>query len=132
MQKKILVTGAARFIGFHQVKQLVNVNYKGLGLDNLQSYYDVDLKLDRLEELGIPAESAQQNNLRISSSTNSKFVFVKLNLEDRKRRPLICPEEKFDIVCNLTAQAGVRYSIENPEAYITIFSNVAGILELSV
>ncbi|MCC8358769.1 NAD-dependent epimerase [Salinimicrobium sediminilitoris] len=125
---KILVTGAAGFIGFHLVKQLVNLHYKVVGLDNLNSYYDVNLKLDRLKELGIPEESAKWYNRRITSSTNDKFVFVKLNLEDREKLPLLCQEEKFDIVCNLAAQAGVRYSIENPEAYIdsnlTAFGNL--------
>ena len=125
---KILVTGAAGFIGFHLVKQLVNLNYKVVGLDNLNSYYDVSLKLDRLKELGIPAESAKQYNRRITSSTNDKFVFVKLNLEDREKLPLLFQEEKFDIVCNLAAQAGVRYSLENPEAYID--SNLTGFANL--
>lgn len=126
--QKVLVTGAAGFIGFHLVKQLIKKDYQVVGLDNLNSYYDVNLKLDRLKELGIASESAMIYNQQVISSTSGKFTFIKLNLQDREKLPLLFQNEKFDIICNLAAQAGVRYSIKNPEAYID--SNVVGFLNL--
>jgi UDP-glucuronate 4-epimerase len=126
--QKVLVTGAAGFIGFHLVKQLIKKDYQVVGLDNLNSYYDVNLKLDRLKELGIASESAMIYNQQVTSSASGKFTFIKLNLQDRENLPFLFQNEKFDIICNLAAQAGVRYSIENPEAYID--SNVVGFLNL--
>jgi len=128
MSKKILVTGAAGFIGFHLVKQLVKENYQVVGLDNLNDYYDVNLKLDRLKELGIPIENELKYNEKINSAESKNFAFIKQNLQDREALPLLFQEEKFDIVCNLAAQAGVRYSLENPEAYID--SNITGFANL--
>lgn len=124
MSNKVLVTGAAGFIGFHLVKQLLNENYQVVGLDNLNDYYDVKLKLDRLRELGILAETELKYNQKVTSSKNKNFVFIKQNLQDREALPSLFQEEKFDIVCNLAAQAGVRYSLENPDAYID--SNLTG------
>lgn len=124
MSKKVLVTGAAGFIGFHLVKQLLNENYQVVGLDNLNNYYDVNLKLDRLKDLGILTETELNYNQKVISLKYKNFVFIKQNLQDREAVPSLFQEENFDIVCNLAAQAGVRYSLENPDAYID--SNLTG------
>ena len=105
---KVLVTGAAGFIGFHTTLQLLARGDEVVGLDNLNDYYDVALKEARLALL-----------------TGKKgFQFVKLDLADREGMADLFAEEKFDKVINLAAQAGVRYSLENPHAYID--SNVVG------
>ncbi|WP_373056135.1 NAD-dependent epimerase [Zunongwangia sp. H14] len=121
---KILVTGAAGFIGFHLAYVLLKHGHEVTGLDNINDYYDVDLKFDRLEELGIKRNSARNYGENCTSLTFSNFKFIKLNLEDRQALPALFKAENFDVVCNLAAQAGVRYSIENPEAYID--SNLLG------
>ena len=121
--KNILITGAAGFIGFHLSKKLIKKGYKVVGLDNINSYYDVNLKYARLKELGI---SYENSNLFLNKShnINKSFEFIRMNLEDRKNLAILFKENNFDIVCNLGAQAGVRYSIENPETYID--SNIVG------
>jgi UDP-glucuronate 4-epimerase len=125
---KILVTGAAGFIGYHLVKSLVESNHEVIGLDNINYYYNVDLKFDRLNELGISKDIAI-DFLRLSNSNLFKnFKFIRMNLEDRVNLPKLFKNEKFDVVCNLAAQAGVRYSIENPETYID--SNIVGFLNI--
>jgi len=128
MGKKILVTGAAGFIGFHLVKQLIQEDYQVVGIDNLNDYYDVNLKLDRLKELGISVENEFKYNEGIVSTSNQNFLFIKQNLQDRESLPSLFQKENFDIVCNLAAQAGVRYSLENPDAYID--SNLTGFANL--
>lgn len=127
LKNKVLVTGAAGFIGFHLAKQLLDLGFEVMGLDNLNDYYDVNLKLARLKELGIEKENIHYNET-LESDKYSKFQFVKLNLEDRDQLPELFKEHEFKIVCNLAAQAGVRYSLENPEAYID--SNVVGFLNI--
>jgi UDP-glucuronate 4-epimerase len=96
-------------------------------LDNINDYYDVNLKYARLEETGIDRESVEYNKLIISKK-HKNYSFIKLNLEDRENVKRLFEEEKFDIVCNLAAQAGVRYSIENPFAYID--SNINGFINI--
>ncbi|TQI70403.1 UDP-glucuronate 4-epimerase [Gramella sp. Hel_I_59] len=128
MDKKILVTGAAGFIGFHLVKQLLEEDYQVVGIDNLNDYYDVNLKLDRLKELGISIQNELKYDERLESTSNEKFIFIKQNLQDRESLPALFKKENFDIVCNLAAQAGVRYSLENPDAYID--SNLTGFANL--
>ncbi|HQR72862.1 MAG TPA: SDR family NAD(P)-dependent oxidoreductase, partial [Burkholderiaceae bacterium] len=105
---KILVTGAAGFIGYHTAMKLVRRGDEVVGLDNLNDYYDVRLKLARLEQL----------------NQFAGFRFVKLDLADREGMKALFAREKFQRVIHLAAQAGVRYSIQNPLAYVD--SNVVG------
>ena len=99
---KILVTGAAGFIGFHLSRRLLQRGDEVVGLDNLNDYYDVQLKRDRLAQL----------------DGTSGFVFHKLDLVDREAITELCADQQFDVVVNLAAQAGVRYSLTNPHAYV--------------
>lgn len=125
---KILVTGAAGFIGFYVSKKLTDLGHKVVGLDNINSYYDVNLKYARLKQLGIDKEAASKDNILSESSTIPSFSFVKMDLSDRENISEFFKKEEFDIVCNLAAQAGVRYSLENPEAYVD--SNIVGFLNV--
>jgi len=122
---KILLTGAAGFIGFHTAKKLIQRGDEVIGLDNINDYYDVNLKLARLKELGI--EEVEYNKL-IESKKYPNFKFIKLNLEDKDGIDALFKNEKFNRVCHLAAQAGVRYSFENPYAYIN--SNIVGHLNI--
>lgn len=125
---KILVTGAAGFIGYHVSQKLLQNQHYVVGLDNINSYYDVNLKYARLEQLGINREKAESFNVPVKSDSSEKFQFVRMNLEDREQLPKLFEIEKFDVVCNLAAQAGVRYSLENPESYVD--SNIVGFLNI--
>jgi UDP-glucuronate 4-epimerase len=120
---KILITGAAGFIGFHLANKLLEPGMEVVGIDNINDYYSADLKFARLQEAGI-SEEAQNWHQKIISSKNTNYSFYRMNLEDRKEIDRLFETEKFDLVCNLAAQAGVRYSIENPHAYIQ--SNIVG------
>ena len=124
---KILVTGAAGFIGFYVSKVLLSKGHEVVGLDNISKYYDVNLKFSRLNELGVDKNEAGVFN-RICKSKNHDFSFIRMNLENREELPLLFKKEKFDMVCNLAAQAGVRYSLQNPETYID--SNLVGFLNI--
>ena len=110
--KKVLVTGAAGFIGYHLTQRLLARGYQVVGLDNLNDYYDVRLKQDRLAQL----EALQG------------FRFVKMGLEERDAMAALFEKEQFGSVVHLAAQAGVRYSIENPHAYID--SNIVGSMNI--
>jgi UDP-glucuronate 4-epimerase len=124
---KVLVTGAAGFIGFYVAKELLEKGHRVVGLDNINDYYDVNLKFSRLNELGIATKDANDFN-KVCKGTNDNFSFVRMDLENRKDLPKLFEAEKFDIVCNLAAQAGVRYSLENPETYVD--SNLVGFLNI--
>jgi UDP-glucuronate 4-epimerase len=127
--KKILVTGAAGFIGFHLASKLIELNFYVVGLDNINDYYDVNLKYNRLEQLGISKQDATVFLKRTNSTIyGDQLSFVRMNLEDEDSLPKLFQDEQFDIVCNLAAQAGVRYSLKNPKAYIT--SNINGFLNV--
>lgn len=112
MANKVLVTGAAGFIGFHLSKRLLNEGHVIVGLDNLNDYYDISLKETRLKIL-----QGQGN-----------FSFSKIDLQNKDALDKIINKEKFDYVVNLAAQAGVRYSITNPYAYLE--SNLTGFLNI--
>lgn len=122
--KKVLVTGAAGFIGFHTILELLDQqNIEIVGLDNINDYYSPQLKYARLQELGISQVDIKWYNLT-NSSKYPKLKFFRANLEDKQQLFSLFHEEKFDYVINLAAQAGVRYSIENPDVYIQ--SNILG------
>jgi UDP-glucuronate 4-epimerase len=132
MMKKILVTGAAGFIGFHLAKRLLEEGYEVTGLDCINDYYDVRLKYARLKELGIEERSIVSGS-RVSGSKapgwgGGNFHFIRMRLEDKEGILELFREEKFDAVVHLAAQAGVRYSLENPWAYIE--SNIIGHLSI--
>src|SRR5690554_5248111 len=125
MAKKALVTGAAGFIGFYICKDLLESGYEVIGLDNINAYYDVNLKYARLAQLGIDKQAAAEfNAMSHSSHYGNRFGFVRMNLEDREALPELFKTHRFDVVINMAAQAGVRYSLENPMAYVD--SNVVG------
>ena len=126
---KILVTGAAGFIGFHVSNKLIDLGFEVYGIDNLNAYYDVRLKLDRLKELGIDTQSELfMRQQEVKSGSNENFRFSQMDLVDEHRLDHLFLKEKFDAVINLAAQAGVRYSIENPKAYIQ--ANVVGFMNI--
>jgi UDP-glucuronate 4-epimerase len=125
---KILVTGAAGFIGFHFTQKLVNQGHQVVGLDNINDYYDVNLKYGRLKELGFHQEDIYWNRPIPSSLHHDQCLFIRLNLEDKLELNELFQEHRFDLVVNLAAQAGVRYSLENPSAYVE--SNVVGFLNI--
>ncbi len=126
--KKVLVTGAAGFIGFHLVKKLASENYDIVGIDNLNEYYDSKLKYDRLKELGVTINPKDKNDTLAESKTSPNFRFTKMDLVESDRLKKLFEEEQFELVIHLAAQAGVRYSIEAPEVYIQ--SNIIGFFNI--
>ncbi|WP_419673459.1 NAD-dependent epimerase [Aliarcobacter butzleri] len=120
---KILVTGTAGFIGYHLALKLLERGDEVVGLDNINDYYDVNLKYARLTKLGINKEKIEENKL-VASKIYPKHKFIKMDLSNTENIYKLFETEKFDAVCNLAAQAGVRYSLENPHAYIN--SNIVG------
>ncbi|MBC3765790.1 NAD-dependent epimerase [Neptunicella marina] len=112
---KILITGVAGFIGFHTCLQLLSRGDQVVGIDNINDYYDVNLKQARLDKI---TQSGNANN----------FSFIKMDVADRQKLEALFSTEKFDKVIHLAAQAGVRYSIENPHAYIE--SNIVGFMNI--
>ncbi len=128
MKNKILITGTAGFIGFHLVEKLIkDGRWDIIGLDNINDYYDVNLKYARLREAGI--DNNKIDYLKIVSSIKSNnYRFIKLDLTDKENILKLFENEKFNYVVNLAAQAGVRYSLTNPDTYIQ--SNVVGFLNV--
>ncbi|MGM0376093.1 MAG: NAD-dependent epimerase [Bacteroidota bacterium] len=144
---KILITGTAGFIGFHLAKKLLKRDDTVVGIDNINNYYDVNLKYARLAETGISRDDIARSerhpelparpsggvsesfeNLLVQSSKYPNYRFAKIDLTDKHRIMQLFEQEKFDKVCNLAAQAGVRYSLENPHAYIN--SNIVGFMNI--
>lgn len=110
---KILVTGAAGFIGMHLSKKLLTMNHSVVGIDNINDYYDTNLK---------------KNRLKFLKSFSNQFIFHKLDINNKKAIDNCFDKYNFDVVINLAAQAGVRYSISNPDKYIS--SNISGFLNI--
>jgi len=128
---KILVTGTAGFIGYHLAKKLLERGDEVVGIDNINDYYDINLKYGRLKELGIDKEEVSNDNFSFEahhSKIFDKHRFYKIDLANKKDMEKLFQKENFDAVCNLAAQAGVRYSLENPHAYIQ--SNIVGFLNI--
>jgi len=123
----ILVTGSAGFIGHHLMLALQNLFPKVTGLDSINSYYDVGLKYDRLTAQGFDRKSIQYNRL-ISSNRKDNISFVQLDLSDESALDNLFRTQQFDIVINLAAQAGVRFSLEHPQSYVA--SNLVGFANL--
>lgn len=124
---KILLTGIAGFIGFHMAKKLIGDGHEVIGIDNINNYYDVNLKFDRLNELGINRSKLDKCDV-VESDYFPKMKFIRMSLENNKKITSLFKEEQFEIVCHLAAQAGVRYSIENPHCYVE--SNIVGFLNI--
>lgn len=127
MSKKVLVTGAIGFIGYHLIAKLLKEGYQVVGIDNINSYYDVRLKYSKLPLLGIVDENLWPNVL-YQSSKYEGFQFAKMDIKDRFQIEELFRKENFDFVVNLAAQAGVQYSIQNPHTYIA--NNIEGFINL--
>ena len=124
---KVLVTGSAGFIGFHLVKHLIKRGDEVVGIDNINDYYDVNLKYGRLSDTGIEKEQIVYGK-EVKSKVYSNYNFLKLDLTDQENLAKLFQKHQFEAVCNLAAQAGVRYSLINPSAYIE--SNIKGFLNI--
>jgi UDP-glucuronate 4-epimerase len=123
---KVLLTGAAGFIGFHVAKRLLERGDQVLGLDSLNDYYDVSLKYARLALCGVEQKDIQPGF--VTQGSNPDYRFIQLKLEDKAELDELFQSEKFDVVINLAAQAGVRYSLVNPQAYVN--SNIVGFVNI--
>ena len=135
----VLVTGTAGFIGFHLTERLLQAGHRVVGLDNVNDYYDVRLKLDRLAHHGVvpPAASVQESTARLAglqagqvhaSESRPEYTFVRMDLQDRQGILDLFERERFDVVVNLAAQAGVRHSLTHPHDYVDY--NVTGFLNI--
>lgn len=124
---KILVTGTAGFIGSFLAERLIARGDEVVGLDSINDYYDINVKYGRLERAGIPKDKLA-NNVMLQSEKYPNYKFIQLNLEDKENIDALFKAEKFDKVCNLAAQAGVRYSLINPQAYVN--ANIVGFVNI--
>lgn len=120
----VLVTGAAGFIGYFLSKRLLEQGHQVIGIDNINDYYSPDLKFARLKELGIEREEAEREAFSCQSKRYTHFNFYRVDITNAKDLSTVFNNYPIDKVCHLAAQAGVRYSIENPSAYIQ--SNIVG------
>ena len=125
---KILVTGAAGFIGFHTCLKLIQQGHTVYGIDNMNDYYEPKLKFERLKELGFFKVEANIFKKEVQSHKYKGLRFSRIDLVDSISLSNLFEIEKFEVVCNLAAQAGVRYSIDNPKPYID--SNITGFLNI--
>lgn len=124
---KILVTGAAGFIGFHVARQLLDRGDTVVGIDSINSYYDPKLKFDRLKEMGI-GSTAEEWGKPVQSKVYANCTFIRMLCEDRQAIAVLFSEQNFDMVIHLAAQAGVRYSIDHPYEYID--ANINGFITI--
>ena len=124
---KVLVTGTAGFIGFHLANRLLEDGHEVVGIDSINNYYDVSLKYARLNESGISNDASEWGEV-IQSQKYENYRFIRMKLEDSSEMERLFAEEKFDQVVHLAAQAGVRYSLTNPHAYI--HSNIIGFMNV--
>ncbi len=124
---KILITGTAGFIGFHTAEKFIKEGFDVVGLDSINDYYDKNLKYARLNQTGIDRDKITCGHL-VNSTKFNNYRFIKLQIEDKDEILKLFETEKFDYVCHLAAQAGVRYSIENP--YVYFHSNINGFLNI--
>ena len=130
MKTKIYISGAAGFIGFHICLKLVNQGHEVYGIDNINDYYDPKLKFDRLKELGFDEAESKLFKNQVQSAKFNSLRFSRIDLVDHESIDELFKKEHFEVVCNLAAQAGVRYSIDNPLAYVnTNILGFANILE---
>ncbi|MDX9906246.1 MAG: NAD-dependent epimerase/dehydratase family protein [Bacteroidales bacterium] len=125
--KRILLTGAAGFIGFHTVKKLVQAGHAVTGIDNINNYYDPVLKYARLKECGINRERIKEL-APIQSSTFPGYTFIKFDLKDRENSARLFSENNFDLVIHLAAQPGARHSLIDPFVYID--SNIEAFINI--
>ncbi len=124
---KVLITGTAGFIGYHLALRMLKRGDEIVGLDVINDYYDISVKHGRLKNTGINHEQIEYGKI-VSSSIFDNYRFIQLKLEDQENVNKLFKEEKFDTVINLAAQAGVRYSLENPQAYVE--SNIIGFVNI--
>lgn len=124
---KYLVTGTAGFIGFHLANALLEKGEEVVGFDNINDYYDVNLKYARLKEAGVDRDEVDWGK-QTQSTKYPGYRFIRMNLEDKEGMMKLFANEKFDYVVHLAAQAGVRYSIDHPDVYIQ--SNIVGFFNI--
>ncbi len=122
---KVFITGTAGFIGYHLTEKLLANGFEVLGIDNINDYYDVRLKYDRLAQSGI--KKPEQGEI-VESEKYGTYRFIRADIQDKSVIENLFKSEKIDVVINLAAQAGVRYSLENPQTYID--NNITGFLNI--
>ena len=122
---KIFITGTAGFIGFHLAEKLLSNGFEVLGIDNINDYYDVRLKYDRLAQSGI---KKPKHGEIVKSKKYGSYRFIHADIQDKGVIDHLFKTEKIDVAINLAAQAGVRYSLENPQTYLD--NNITGFLNI--
>jgi UDP-glucuronate 4-epimerase len=124
---RILLTGIAGFIGYHVAKKLIDEDHEVYSVDNINDYYDTQLKYDRLKDLGFNKEEIDQNTAT-TSKRNKNLYFQKLDLKEKEDLFGFCQDKQIEVIIHLAAQAGVRYSLTNPYAYMD--SNIHGFINI--